>query len=131
MGLFNWLTAGPRAAEKVLDSTVAGIDKLILTDEEKQDYMSKAADQWLELQKLLGEETSIRGVTRRIIAVMCIGTYLFLSIGAVAVWEFDKAFADFIWEVANAGQYGYITLTIVAFYFGPYFLSKLLGGKKE
>lgn len=130
MGIFDWLTAGPKAAEKILDSTIAGVDKLILTDEERAEFQQKVGEQWLELQKLMGEETSIRGVTRRILSVMCIGTYILLSLGSVIAWKFDKAFADFIWEVANAGQYGYITLTIVAFYFGPYFLQKLLG-KKE
>lgn len=128
--LFGWITSGPKAAEKVLESTISGIDKLVFTEEEKSDVMARAADQWLELQKMLGEETSVRGVTRRIIAVLCIGAYVGLSLFSVAVWKFDKTYADFIWEVANAGQYGYITLTIVAFYFGPYFLQKLLG-KKE
>ncbi len=130
MRLLDWITAGPKAAEKVLDATVSGIDKLVYTEEEREDARSKFLDHWLELQKTLGEETSVRGVTRRIIALLCIGTYVGLSVASVAVWKFDKLYADFIWEVANAGQYGYITLTIVAFYFGPYFLQKLLG-KKE
>lgn len=129
MGIFDWLTAGPKAAEKVLDGAISGIDKLVLTEEEKQDLRQKLAENWIELQKLLGEETTVRGITRRILAVMCVGTYIGLSVTSVVVWKFDKTFADFIWEVANAGQYGYITLAIVAFYFGPYFLSSLLGKK--
>ena len=130
MNLFGWLTAGPKAAEKVLDGTIAGIDKLILTDEEKQDFIHQAGDQWLKLQQMLGEETSVRGVTRRIIAIMCIGTYILLSLGSVAVWKWDQKYADFIWEVANAGQYGYMTLTIVVFYFGTYLVQKMVT-KKE
>src|SRR5688500_16654198 len=118
MRLFDWLTAGPKAAEKILDGTISGLDKLVLTEEERHDFMQKAGEQWLELQKLLGEETSVRGVTRRILAVMCVGVYIVLSLLSVAVWKFDKAFADFIWEVVNAGYYGYLALTIVAFYFG-------------
>lgn len=131
MNLFGWLMAGPAAAEKVLDGAISGIDKIVYTEEEKADLRAKLGDQWIELQKTLGEETTVRGVTRRILAVMCVGVYIFLSLFCVAVWKFDKLYADFIWEVANAGQYGYITLTIVAFYFGPYFLEKLLGKKGE
>ena len=139
MKLFDWLLAGPKAAEKVLDATVSGLDKLVLTEEERHDMTLKAGEHWIELQKLLGEETTVRGMTRRILAVMCTGVYILLSVGSVVVWKFDKAWADFMWEVANAGQYGYITLTIIAFYFGPYFLKGLfskdssasLSNKKE
>lgn len=129
MNLFSWLTVAPKATEKVLDGAISGIDKLVYTDEEKAEARTKYLETWLELQKMLGEETSVRGITRRILAIMCVGTYIFLSLFSVAMWKFDKAYADFIWEVGNAGQYGYITLTIVAFYFGPYFLEKLIGKK--
>lgn len=129
MRLWDWLTAGPKAAEKVLDGTIAGIDKLVLTEEERLDARKDFIESWLKLQATLGEETTVRGVTRRLLALLVVGTYVFLSIGAVAVWKFDKAFADFIWEVANAGQYGYMTLAVVVFYFGPYVFERLFGKK--
>lgn len=131
MSIFSWLTAGPQAAEKVLDAGIAGIDKLVYTDEEKEDARAKLLEHWLELQKAMGEETSVRGVTRRILAIVFSAAYVGLSVGSVLVWRFDKAWADFMWEVVNAGQYGYIVLTIVAFYFGPYFLQKLFPSKPE
>lgn len=129
MKFWDWLTAGPKAAEKVLDGTIAGIDKLVLTEEERLDARKSFIDSWLKLQAILGEETTVRGVTRRLLALLVVGTYVLLSIGAVAVWKFDKAFADFIWEVANAGQYGYMTLAVVVFYFGPYVFERLFGKK--
>jgi hypothetical protein len=58
MRLFDWLTAGPKAAEKVLDGTISGIDKLILTEEERIDARQKFLDSWLQLQATLGEETT-------------------------------------------------------------------------
>ena len=128
MKFFDWIFGASSAAEKVLDSTVSGIDKLVYTEEERADARTTALDAWLKLQAMMGEETTVRGVTRRILSVMCIGTYILLSLLSVAVWTFNKAYADFIWEVANAGQYGWITLAIVAFYFGPYFLQKLVEG---
>jgi hypothetical protein len=130
MRLLDWLTAGPKAADKVLDSTISGIDKLVLTEEERIDARKEFITSWLSLQTTLGEETTVRGVTRRLLALLVVGTYVLLSLGAVAVWKFDKAFADFIWEVANAGQYGYMTLAVVVFYFGPYVFERLFGGKK-
>ena len=124
--LFGWFSSGPEAANKVLDAGIAGIDKLVFTDEEKADLMAKMGENWLELQKTLGEETTVRGVTRRILAVMFSAAYLTLSLGAVAVWKWDKEYADFMWDIAN-GTYGTITLTVVAFYFGPYFIQQLFG----
>lgn len=129
MRLTDWIFGAPKAAEKVLDGAIAGIDKLVYTAEEKEEARQKYLESWLKLQEILGEETSIRGVTRRILSVLCVGVYVFLSVGSVIIWPLNKPWADFMWEVVNAGQYGYITLTIVAFYFGPYFLQKLFEKK--
>jgi hypothetical protein len=124
--IFGFLSSGPRAAEKVLDAGISGIDKIVYTEEEKADARQKMLDIWMELQKTLGEETSVRGVTRRILAIMFCSSYILLSLGSVAVWKWDKAYADFMWDVAQ-GTYGTLTLTVAAFYFGPYFIQKLLG----
>lgn len=129
MKLTDWLFAGPKAAEKVLDGTIAGIDKLFYTEEEKSDAKAKYLEMWLKLQEMLGEETSIRGMTRRILAVMVVGVYVLLSLFSVAVWKWDQAYADFVWEVANAGQYGWMTLTVVVFYFGPYVIERMFAKK--
>lgn len=128
MKLLDIFRSGPAAADKVLDATIAGIDKLVYTDEEKAEARKALLDNWLDLQKTLGEETSIRGVTRRILACVYSGTYVFLTLAAVGVWKFDPEYADFMWDIAQ-GTYGTITLTVAAFYFGPYFIQKLLGKK--
>jgi hypothetical protein len=129
MKLTDWLFAGPKAAEKVLDGTIAGIDKLVFTEEEKNDARKEALAMWLKLQEMMGEETSVRGMTRRILAVMVVGVYIVLSLLSVAVWPWMKDWADFIWEVANAGQYGWMTLTVVVFYFGPYVIERMFAKK--
>ena len=130
--ILGFFGGGSKAAEKVLGGAVDGIDKLVYTDEEKAEFRGKLADAWIELQKTLGEETSVRGVTRRILAVAFSGFYLLASVLAIGFWPFYKEYSDFIWEVTN-GTHGYITLAIVAFYFGPYFLMQAfekLTGKK-
>lgn len=123
--ILGWFGGGTKAADTIIDGAVAGIDKLVFTDEERSELRGKLAEQWIELQKTLGEETSVRGVTRRILAVMFSSIYILFSVASVIIWPFWKEYADFIWDVAN-NVYGYITLAIVAFYFGPYFLSQLV-----
>lgn len=126
--LFGWMASGPAAADKVLDGAVSGIDKLFYTEEERSDAKAKLLDHWLNLQATLGEETSVRGVTRRILAVAFSGVYILLTLVAAAVWPMQSAYADFLWEIAN-GQYGWIVLTVVVFYFGPYVIERVLGKK--
>ncbi len=130
MKFIDLFRSGPAAAEKVLDAGIAGIDKIIFTEEEKSDARKALLDSWLKLQEMLGEETSVRGVTRRILAVIYSGTYVFLTLASVAVFKFDKTYADFMWDIAQ-GTYGTITLTVAAFYFGPYFISQLIGKVKS
>lgn len=127
--LFKWFQSGPEAAEKVLDASIRGLDAIILTDEERLEYQRKLAEQWVQLQALLGEETTVRGVTRRILGVMFSGAYLVLSFASAGIYYFNQPYADFLWEIAN-GQLGWITLTVVAFYFGPHFIGQMLGKTK-
>jgi hypothetical protein len=129
MRLTDWLFAGPKAAEKILDGTISGIDKIFYTEEERADAKAKVFDQWLKLQEMLGEETSVRGMTRRILAIMFCGVYMLLTIGAAVAWPWAEKYADFLWEIANA-QYGWITMSVAIFYFGPYAFEKFFGVKK-
>lgn len=128
MNIFKWIFGAPSAAEKVLDGAVNGIDKLVYTEEERAEAKEKFLEHWLKLQATLGEETTVRGVTRRILAVLFCGTYVLLTLVAAAVWPWMKEYADFLWEIAN-GQYGWIVLTVVVFYFGPYVIERMLGKK--
>lgn len=128
MKFWDWLTAGPKAAEKVLDGAISGIDKIVYTEEERADAKAKLLDKWLELQAMLGEETSVRGVTRRMLALLFCGTYVFLTILAALVWPWMNDYASFLWEIAN-GQYGWIVLSVTVFYFGPYVIERMLGKK--
>jgi hypothetical protein len=128
--LFSWFASGPKAAEKVLDAGISGIDKLIFTEEEKSEVRTKLADQWLELQKLLGEETTTRSVSRRIIALLFVVPFVALNVGATIVYAFSEGYARFMFEVAD-GQFGVLTLTVAGFYFGPYMLQRLVGSYKN
>jgi hypothetical protein len=128
--LFSWFASGPKAAERVLDGAISGIDKLIFTEEEKSEVRTKLADQWLELQKLLGEETTTRSVSRRIIALLFVVPFVLLNVSAAVIYAFNEAYARFMFEVAD-GQFGVLTLTVAGFYFGPYMLQRLVGSYKN
>ncbi len=123
MNIFKWFTAGSDAARTVLDGAVKGIDALVYTDEEKAAMRQKLGDQWLELQKVLGEETTVRSVTRRILAVLIVVPFVFLILAAAVVYKFDMEYAKFLLALAES-QFGWLVLGVAGFYFGPYMMQR-------
>jgi hypothetical protein len=129
MKLTSWLFGASNAADKILDAGINGIDKLVYTEEEKAEARKELLAHWIKLQETLGEETTVRGVTRRILAVSFCSVYILLTLVAAAVWPFVENYANFLWEIAN-GQYGWIVMTVVVFYFGPYVFERFFSPKK-
>jgi hypothetical protein len=121
VGLF---TPGSSAAEKVLDGAVRGIDALVFTDEERSVARQRVLDNWLELQKSLGAETTTRSITRRILAILILVPFVLLIMSAAVVYAFDPAYAQFLVLLAQ-GNFGMLAMGVGAFYFGPYMLSYL------
>ena len=124
MNIFKWFASGSKAAEQVLDGAVKGIDAIIYTKEEQAAARQKLADQWIELQKVLGEETTTRSVTRRILAVLIIVPFVSLVIASAAVYPFLPEYSKFLLELAQ-GQFGLLALGVAGFYFGPYMFGYL------
>lgn len=120
---FKWFASGPDAATKVLDAGIKGIDALIYTEEERAEAKQSLIDNWIELQKALGEETTVRAVTRRALAVITIVCFSILVMGAALAWPFSQEYAKFLLELASS-QFGWLVLGVAGFYFGPYMLSK-------
>jgi hypothetical protein len=116
--LFKWFASGPDAAKTVLDAGIAGVDALVYTDEERATAHQKLLDNWIELQKAMGEETSVRGITRRLLTFMTVLPFTLIVCAAAVVHAFDPAYAQFLLSLAES-NFGYIVLTIVVFYFGP------------
>ena len=123
MNLLQWFSGGADAAGKVLDASIKGIDALVYTDEEKAVARQKLADQWLELQKALGEETTVRSVTRRVLAVLVVVPFVMLILAAAAIYPFSIEYAKFLLELASS-QFGWLVMGVAAFYFGPYMLNR-------
>lgn len=128
MNLLKWFTSGPEAAGKVLDAGIKGLDALVFTDEERAELNKKLGEQWLELQKVLGEETTVRSVTRRMIALLVVVPFVLLVLGAAAAYPFAKEYAAFLLELAQS-QFGWLTMGVAAFYFGPFMLQRMMAKK--
>lgn len=126
MRFFKWFTAGSEAASKVLDGAVKGIDALVYTEEEKAGARERLMQVWLDLQKALGEETTVRSITRRILAVLIIVPFVVLILMAAVAFPFSPEYAKFLSDLA-AGNFGLMALGVAAFYFGPYMFSYLKG----
>ena len=128
MNLLKWFSSGPEAATKVLDAGIKGIDALVFTDEEKAELQKRMGDQWIEIQKVMLGETSIQAVTRRVLAVLVVGSFTFLVIGAALAYPFAQTYAAFLLDLAQS-QFGWMSMGVMAFYFGPYMIQRMLPKK--
>lgn len=123
----DWLGVVKKAGdigEKVTDGLFSGIDKLILTEEEKKDYSASAAKIYLEHQKVTLGESTVKSITRRRLATMVMGTYLGLLVFAVIVYYINPDYAKFILVVAGLLTTGFTA--IIIFYFGYYAIGNLI-----
>ncbi len=115
---FNGADKALDIAKTGVESAIAGIDKLIFTEEEKTEAGQKVIDAHLRLMEIVASENTARSITRRYLAVMFSFVFLcFLVFGVAAFHDFPEwsAFA-----LSCAGSMGDIVLAIVVFYFGPY-----------
>lgn len=130
MNFFKWFSAGSDSATKVLDAGIKGIDALFLTEEERLQLNKQLGEQWVKLQETLGPETTIRAVTRRILSVAVMGSYMLLCLTAAAVYQINPEYTDVLLDIAE-GKFGLMTLGVAGFYFGPYMIGQFVGKKKE
>lgn len=124
MSIFDWFSSGPKAAEKVLDASISGLDKLVFTDEEKAELKQKVGENWVAAQKVLVEETTVRSVTRRAIAVIALTAFTLLVLAAAIAFPMDAEYAKFLLSLAES-KFGWLVVGVGAFYFGPHMLGRL------
>ena len=139
MGFFDIFTTSKAAvdtAKNIVDGTISGIDKLFYTDEEKADNLAerialhqKGFALWLEAQKALIGESSLRSITRRVLAVMIIGVFLLLLVGAAGVYLVNPEWSAFILTCARA--LNTLVVAVGVFYFGYYAVSGVVDHIKK
>jgi hypothetical protein len=127
-GLFKTEKAIEQGA--TLANTIArGIDTMFFTEQEKAEFRLKASEIWLKAMDKSAEESTARSVTRRILSVLILSQYcIFLYLVAV-LWPINKEWALTIFDIVK--HMWPIVVSVIAFYFGPYFLSYLFGGKND
>jgi len=122
--MFSWLFGGSKSATKVVDTgadllttAASGVDMLFFTDEERSQASQKAFNSWVEAQAAFRDESSIRSLTRRILAVMFCVFYLLLIFGSVVLYRVDEAWGKLCFEMAEILTP--IVGAVIFFYFGP------------
>jgi len=115
--------------QKAFDTVASGIDKAFYTKEEQSDDAKAAWAGWFEWYKNTLDESSIRSITRRILAVMFSSVFLVLFIAAAVFYKFDKEYALFLFELAK--ELGVYVGGIMLFYFGYYGIKNIVQTSKK
>ena len=104
MGFFSFLSGSTKAVETIdtlVTGAVSAIDKVVFTDEEKADGIRGVIDVVIKRIELAAGESSIRSITRRIIAIMFCGSFLSLLLGSGAVYPWFKEWALHLYNLSN------------------------------
>jgi hypothetical protein len=133
--MFGWIKTifstgkGVEAGIELAKDLSRGVDALFFTNEEKEKYRQEVAKLWLDAMEKTANENTARSITRRILAVLVLTQYnVFLYLMAV-IYPFNADWAAFIYKLVE--QSWIVVLTVIAFYFGPYFISYLFTGGKD
>ena len=139
MAFWDIFTASKVAADtaaKVVDGTINGIDAVFYTDQEKAENVVKRIELfqqgysiWLEAQKVLINESTPRSITRRILAVLILASFLVLILAAGGVWFFNEIWAK--WLIECSGYLKGLAITVGVFYFGYYAIGNVVEAVKK
>ncbi|MBN2669989.1 MAG: hypothetical protein JXR60_12280 [Bacteroidales bacterium] len=120
-----------KSVEKVIDGAISGIDKLVLTNEEKTDALKKVADAQAEFAKSMLNSNTVSSKARRGIAYAIVFTFLAMIIASAVLYKFDKDYSQFIFEMAKS-ELSVLVLMVMGFFFGGYMASThLIGNLKK
>lgn len=132
MGLFSWLRTSEKAVDTGLDLVkkgADGIDMLIFTDEEKARFSAETMQLWLKTQEVIKDESSIRSVTRRILAVAIVGEFLLFLLMAGVGFLFNVGWAKYLLMLAQ--ELSGLAMLVAGFYFGYYAVSNVVKQAKK
>ena len=128
MKLFSWLTGGAKSADTILSGMVNGIDALVYTDEEKAIAGAENQKVWLEIQKVVANESTPRSINRRVVAWSVVGMVSLITIlSMVLIVMGEKDLAAEIVKVADALGWPYAFIAVLIFYFGNHMITRAKG----
>lgn len=127
LSLFGKSEKAADIAEKATSGLISGIDKMFFTNEEKAEAAQKVMDVHLKMIEATASENTVRSKTRRYLALMIMGTFLFLLVFGALIYKFDPEWARHVLECAKS--LSAMAFAIGVFYFGYYGIKSLLTGK--
>lgn len=124
MGFWGWLT-GVRTAEKAMEvadkattGLIEGIDALIFTDEERSRANFDITQAAITMIVATQGETTVRSITRRVLAWLIMGSFLFLLLFGAMIYKVDPAWSAHC--LASAKALIFLATPVGIFYFGYY-----------
>jgi len=135
MGLFSFITGAKQVdkaldiGEKVSTGIMSGIDKAFYTKEEQAINGIKVMDSQLEFIKMALSESSIRSVTRRVIAIIIMTLFSFAFMFTVLVWKYDPGWAEHCIQTVVKFSLGELTFMVGVFFFGSHALASFVKRK--
>lgn len=130
MSFWNWFVTGGEQVSKVTDAVIASGDALVYTEEEKAEVAAKKRELWWKFMEMSRNETSIKSVTRRILAFMVfLHWFAFLDVSlALYLMGHEQQAKDVF---AMATDMYWIVFSVAAFYFGAHLLGTHHKGKGQ
>jgi len=118
--MFGWLFGGSKAADDAVSGIKSGLDKIVFTAEEKADANRAALELFIEYQRA----TQPQNLARRLIALMLVGLFCVLVLGAAAAWKFDTEYSKFLLQLLTD-----VVMTPVGVIIGFYFLKHIVANR--
>jgi len=129
MGIFSFLKSNKKTVDKVVDGAISGIDKIFYTNEERAEARRKLAEGVQGFVETTLDENTARSKTRRVIAIMIMGVFLLLIVGAAAAYPWSSDYSNHLFEIAESMST--FALMVAAFFFGAHMLGRNLVEKKK
>jgi len=132
VGLLSFLSGVSGVAKsmpKVVTGITGGLDALHFSQEERAGVITEITKTVVDYAKQTINESSIRSMTRRMLALLFCGSFLYLLLFSAMVWTWDVAWAAHTFNCAK--QLINPVIAIIIFFFGSYGVGYFLDKKKK
>jgi len=122
---------------KIAGGIMSGLDKLILTEQERHQGAANGAKIVLSFWESIAKENTEQSRARRVLATKIIDAFLnmiFIAIACRVFGIFEPKLTEvalFILKIALSGIVGGLVISIGTIYFGPHQLSKVVDWTKK
>jgi len=132
MGLLTFLSGVSGAAKsmpKIVSGIANGLDALHFSQEERAGVITGITKTVVDYAKQTINESSVRSMTRRVLALMFCGSFLYLLLFSAMAWRWNTEWAIHTFNCAK--QLVNPVIAIIIFFFGSYGVGYFLDKKKK